>query len=100
MTSEWLADRTHRLHELAELQENWDSYGAHPPAEASVKQAETLLNLMAELDADAPHLYPTVDGGIAFEWTYPGWSVEIAINPDGKLEGWSYNTETHEERDF
>jgi hypothetical protein len=98
--ADWLADRLHRLHELAELRENWDSYGAYAPTDAAIKLTEKILTLLAHVNAEAPHIYPIVEGGIQLDWTNAQRAMEVDIGPEATFEGWLYNPASQEEWEF
>ena len=65
-------------------EKNWDSYGAEPVTNASLEQADLLLNWLKHIGAQDPRPVPTVDGGVQLEWHTGGLDVELEINPDGK----------------
>lgn len=56
---------------LADLRDNWDSYGGHPITEEALWVARVLA------------VVPKSDGGIQVEWHAYGWDVEIEVLPDG-----------------
>jgi len=98
--AEWLGSRLDRLNDLAELEPDWDSYGAAEVSEVAYKTTKKILHLLAYCNAEPPHLYPIVEGGIQLEWTDTKKSVEVDVASDGEIKGWIYSPITHEEREF
>ena len=60
---------------------DWDSYGALPVTES----AKTTARSIARLLALSPHVGPTNDGGIAFEFDDNNSGLSVTVNPDGSL---------------
>jgi hypothetical protein len=58
-------------------EEDWDSYGAHPVTAEAIATARKVIT--GEI---VPVPMPTVDGGIALEYTD---SVALRIEPNGAL---------------
>jgi hypothetical protein len=80
------------LDEIAQLQDDWDSYGAHRPTAASISAAHLLLgSLWDELghavdDQAVPWaVAPLADGGVQCEWRGPGGAIEVEFGPSGTL---------------
>jgi hypothetical protein len=88
----WLPERLARLEEIANLDENWDSYHALPPAEAAISTTRALVQMLSAWHTVnpqfAPQFCPTVDGGVQIEWHEQGYNLEITIEPDGRIGGW------------
>ncbi len=104
----WLAYQ--RLAHFAELDADWDSYGAMPIAERAVSTAERFLMSVRDELSDSlgerirPHsVAPLPDGGVQMEWRAPAGAFELEISPGGDFgcllvhEGES--GQTHEERE-
>lgn len=56
--------RDQRIHAFRDLQEDWDSYGALPPDPKAIAKARKFAKMLRE----QPHVQPTANGGIGFEW--------------------------------
>lgn len=63
--------RNERIADLAELVDDWDSYGAEHVTDEALA---VLRNLCA---------VPLKDGGIQIEWHCSGWDVEVEVNRHG-----------------
>ncbi len=72
-----------RLAHLALLEENWDSYGGHPPTADAVASVREIM--------DAIYLIPMGTGGIQIELHAAGHDFEVEVGADGRVEGayWS-----------
>lgn len=74
-----------RLASIAELAEDWDSYGAPPISRTAIDTAKAVLGALSVLSAafptlPCPSIVPTADGSVDLEWNPKGgaWaSVEI-----------------------
>lgn len=77
-----------RIEDLARLPEVSDEWSARRPTKAAIEAAIRLSTLIdsAGLAAPEPLVFPTLDGGLQFEWrgTYRG--VNLTILPDGRME--------------
>jgi hypothetical protein len=60
----WLAPALKKLSLLANLQHDWDTYGAQAPNEAALKLADRVLAALAEAGSDLPSVDPSAEGGI------------------------------------
>lgn len=67
-----------QLTELADLQNDWDSYGGRPTSLAAIATCRTL------------HFTPSSDGGIQVELHHGGHRAEIFITHEGDIDyaGW------------
>lgn len=78
-----------RLHELAALPTDWDSYGAVPPSSLAIAGARHMLSdLLESLARSDFHVEPwamgaRADGGVMVEWRGPGGALEVHVEPDG-----------------
>ena len=82
-----MTDIDKQLRDLSLLKDGWhdeepDSKAPTPAALAVVEDA--VLRLDDVHGFDAPHLCPTLDGGVRVEWDVHEWSVEVTVTPDGK----------------
>lgn len=71
-------DANIKLKKLADLKDNWDSYGAIPIKKLSIIKAGELLE---KLDYNFI-IVPTSDGGIQLEQHKDGYDIEIYVNTD------------------
>jgi len=79
----WLSEVDERLHRFANLEQNWDSYGASPIDEGLIRQALQML-LSSDLeDVPKPFVVPRKDGGINFEWDFGEKFLSLEIRKDG-----------------
>ena len=80
-----------KLRDLAALPADWDSYGASPPTPIALAAVRTILGRLslrlAELAPVAtPYaIAPLHDGGMQIEWRSSGASVEVGVDPAGRL---------------
>lgn len=83
----WMHWASDQLHDIAELESDWDSYGGEPPSPSAIAVASSLLrtvyasfgSLVSE-QSQPQVISPRADGGIQVEWgTLP---VEIAVHAD------------------
>lgn len=87
-----LATARETLDEIAQLEDDWDSYGGLRPTGAAVSAAHVLLGLLWErleylVDAQtAPWATaPLANGGVQFEWRDADRAIEVEIDPRGAL---------------
>ena len=80
-----------RLEELAQLDPDWDSYGACPPARAALDGALEFASRVERRfwrrvgERVLPSaISPLPSGGIELEWHNPGELVAVDIGPDGR----------------
>lgn len=74
------------LKQLAQLERNWDSYGALPLNPRAVRRSVGLLASIVPAIAPEPTVVPTRDGGVQFEWHRRGIDVEVKVPPAGDVE--------------
>lgn len=77
-----------RVRDFADLEENWDSYGAVCIAYDTITRALELVDRLAIIlsghnkNIQEPFVTPCPDGGIQFEWDNDGRELEIVVSPD------------------
>lgn len=81
----WLDRAKGELRRLADLPEDWDSYGGRPPNSASIARTLEVLDLLMEGDVPLPNFIPTSDGGVQLEWHRRGIDLEIEVKPSGRV---------------
>lgn len=81
---EWLPFCLKQLDAISTLPENWDSYGAAPPdAKIMASARRLLLSLASSADVPKPHVNPTPDGGVQFDWERGSRYFELdVVSPD------------------
>jgi hypothetical protein len=73
-----------KLHELLDLREGWNSYGARRIDPGAVVAA---LRILAQANwlGPLPNVAPTPRGGVELEWGGDDDGVEIECRPDGSM---------------
>lgn len=69
---------------LAELQDDWDGYGAARIDPAAVRFAQLLIDQLISGGANAPSVLPVPDGGVQLEWSAGPVELEFEIEPGGQ----------------
>ncbi len=65
----WWTEAAQQLEAIRGLPGGWDSYGSPPPRAAVVAAARDLLRCLAQSGLVLrPHVNPTPQGGVQFEW--------------------------------
>jgi hypothetical protein len=84
MTRAWLPWALGRVDNIATLTE--------PATEAAATVARALLHLISALHTVAPQVAPQPlpdgQGGISIAWREHGYSLDLDIEPDGRIGGW------------
>jgi hypothetical protein len=80
-----------RLKELAQLEADWDSYGAKAISSVALVTAFEVLEgvkerLSTKVKEPLPQfIAPLADGGLQLEWSRKQGDIEVEIYPDGDL---------------
>jgi len=81
-----------RLERLAELADDWDSYGGAAPTMASLRATRSLLSALDQrlgyvmrLDIAPSHIAPLPTGGVQLEWVGSSRELEVEVGDDGEL---------------
>jgi hypothetical protein len=82
----WLHSAQQKISELAQLSENWDSYGSRPVQQPAIEQAADLVACLSKLDLPDPQIFPVPGGGIQLELQEGQRELELEIMPDGSIE--------------
>lgn len=76
----WIDDAVEQLVAISELSAGWDSSGAPSPDKSILQGAFGLLKCLHECgDIPRPHINPTRDGGVQFEWESGSRYFEIEV---------------------
>jgi len=65
------------LDEIAQLQGNWDGYGASAIDPSILAAARQFIRDLPEALAYRPHVVPTSSGGVQFEWHHESKILEL-----------------------
>jgi hypothetical protein len=76
-----------RLQDLSTLEGNWDGYGSLPMSPVAIKMASKFLDASRAF-CKSYHIFPTVHGGIAYEFINSGWDYSIEFTPKGEASIW------------
>ena len=88
------------LDELAQLGENWDSYGAYSPSKRSLVGACQLINELLDKDTPKPDIFPVPNGNVQIEWSCSGIELEIEVISSTNCEVYYNNTDEVWEKTF
>lgn len=90
----WLDVRRAQIDALADLPENWDSYGASPLSPDSISLAKAVLTALASVETvEEPTVTASPDGNVALCWDNGERSLDVEVRPDGFLD-YSYLNES------
>lgn len=81
----WLDKAIDDLIQLADLQENWDSYGSPRISNEFIDSAKNFLNDLEFEDISPPFIVPISGGSIQFEWDKGERGLEIEFIDIGNL---------------
>jgi len=73
----WLIKAKYDLNRVANLPENWDSYGSPSVAVELLSNAEDFLDALNAEDIHPPFVAPVSGGGIQFEWSNQDRDLEV-----------------------
>ena len=80
------SEEIEKLNSLLDLDENWDSYGAHRVnVEAVFATIQVLASVLQE-DTPLPTFVPTPSGNVQLEWHESGIDLEVEVHPSGIIE--------------
>ena len=73
-----------RLDELSALEEDWDSYGGHPPTARAIGAASRLIVESTTHTGDIPSaVMPFPSGGLQVIWERGQDELQVDVGPDG-----------------
>ncbi len=75
----WLPDLLKRLATLKNLKQNWDGENGLPVIDDCADEAIAILVMASERDTPKPHISPTPDGGISFEFSKAGRELGLDV---------------------
>lgn len=84
----WCTERISRVEQLAELPENWDSYGANGVALHSIDWARNLIAVLSRINnVPAPLVSASPDGNVALSWNWNNdrRDLDVEVLPNGRL---------------
>jgi hypothetical protein len=82
----WLDQALEDLEEFRALEEDWDSYGAAPITDVSLKAARRLLRAAAAGELNKPYfIAPSPRGGVQLEWHGKQDALEVEISPQAGM---------------
>lgn len=82
----WLPQILTRVGALADLGENWDSYGGRAIDGRSIAAAQRLIDHLARfIGVNAPAVSGTPDGGVGFSWDDGDWSLDAEVLRCGRI---------------
>jgi hypothetical protein len=81
----WLRAAQHKISELAQLADNWDSYGSRPIQPKAIEQTSEALRHLSAINLPLPQIFPVPGGGLQIEFEYNGRELEIEFLPDGSI---------------
>ena len=77
---DWLEDVAKQFRAIANLPHGWDSYGSPPPDIRKLDAAWGLLTRLCQVsEFSKPHVNPTPDGGVQFDWEEGQRYFEIEV---------------------
>jgi len=82
----WLDQAGELIIALGKLQPGWNSHVAATPSGDVIHGARTLLLCLANGGATQPHINPTPEGGIQFEWEEGTRYLEVEVMAMGAAE--------------
>jgi len=95
------AETTSKIAALADLKEDWDSYGAAAIAPAAVAAAQNFVaTRLKGTPVPPPAVVPTSAGGVQLEWHGAGADLEIEFPAAGETLVWFEDQRTGREEEF
>lgn len=93
----WIRSLERKLDTFRSLQENWDSYGAHPINDGALENAKQFLNSALFSGLEKPLVAATSRGGVHVEWDNNGRALELEFISMTELH--YYYADSNEERE-
>lgn len=97
----WLPEVLHQLRIIAALPVGWDSYGAAAPDATKMDFARRLIVRLCKEHPDMPrpHVNPTRDGGVQFEWEIGSHYFEIEVDGEHTVTYFFCDDDEHVEKE-
>jgi len=93
----WVSPTFKAIHEIQQLSNDWDSYGAHAIKQTLIGKSLDLLALVMEEKSPAPSVVPLSDGGLQLEWHRRSQDLEIIFSVEKPAQFFYRNRATGEE---
>jgi hypothetical protein len=85
-----------RIQDLAQLPENWDSYGGRTISAVSVFSALQFVGTTVGPSTPHPSVVPTSEGGLQLEWHRAGVDLEVEFLPSGARSVYFFDSASNE----
>jgi Arc/MetJ-type ribon-helix-helix transcriptional regulator len=83
---DWFEEALEQFRAIISLKDGWDSNGGQAIDTAVVYCAQQFIyRIFKSGDSTKPHINPTRDGGIQFEWEVSEKCFELEFKTDGKI---------------
>ena len=97
MPNDWLETALLQLDAVAKLETGWDACGAPPVDRSVIERAAGLLDALSKCDGiPRPHIDPTRDGGVQFNWEEGSLYLEIEIEVGEPELGYYFENKVYE----
>ena len=89
-----------RIAQLSDLQNGWYTESS-PALEQSLLESvrDLVINIIATGDIPSPFIYPTPEGNVQIEWSFPSWEVSFVVSPNGSIDIHTTHLESDRGRD-
>ena len=74
-----------KIRKMAELEKDWDTYGADPPSDKSIEQACHIVSVAESWNFPPVHVCPSAQGGIGICWNNIRLYSDIEVLNDGEI---------------
>jgi len=81
----WFQESCRRLQELAEIEQDWDSYGAAPPNQAAVSLAKNVLRQLGQAGFSPPCINASAEEGICMSFRNGSLYADIECFNSGEV---------------
>jgi hypothetical protein len=88
------SDTSDRLAEISRLGSGWLDGEGSEVSQSVINLARVVGEKLAERGLVSPNVYPTIEGGVLFEWSRGSWELSIEIHPDLNLDLVRVNVDT------
>jgi len=85
------------LASLRSLTPNWDTYGAAPPSDRAIQDAQTALSALRLLGAQPSAIRPSAEGGIGICFTADNAYAHLEFLNDGEVHALAYSAQRQPE---